>query len=56
VNERRRQQHERRKREKRTSVKGRDWVLAKKEAQRKQGLDVRPDTKYTARKRSGPKW
>ena len=30
-----------------------DWILAKKERRRKQGKDVRPDTKYTGRKRSG---
>ncbi|GIY67955.1 hypothetical protein CDAR_243581 [Caerostris darwini] len=35
------------------SVKRRDWVLAKKEKLRKKSMDVRPDTKYTARKRSG---
>ncbi|PRP76919.1 hypothetical protein PROFUN_06197 [Planoprotostelium fungivorum] len=40
---------------KRSSVKDRDWVIKKKESQRKKGKDVRPDTKYTARKRSGPK-
>ncbi|XP_054711994.1 probable 18S rRNA (guanine-N(7))-methyltransferase [Uloborus diversus] len=31
----------------------RDWVLEKKERRRRQGKDVKPDTKYTARKRSG---
>jgi len=46
--------HERKKNH-RTSVKNRDWVLAKKESQRKKGKEVRPDTKYTARKR-GPKF
>lgn len=30
-----------------------DWVLKKKEAQRKKGVETRPDSKYTARKRSG---
>lgn len=33
--------------------KSRDWILAKKERRRRQGLETRPDTKYTARKRSG---
>jgi len=33
--------------------KSRDWVLAKKERRRRQGKEVREDTKYTARKRSG---
>jgi len=31
--------------------KSRDWILDKKERARKKGLDVRPDTKYTGRKR-----
>jgi len=31
--------------------KSRDWILEKKERQRKKGKDVRPDTKYTGRKR-----
>jgi len=38
---------------KRDPVKSKNWVLKKKESQRKKGLDVRPDSKYTARKRSG---
>lgn len=29
------------------------WLLEKKERRRKQGKEVRPDTKYTGRKRSG---
>lgn len=29
----------------------RDWVLAKKDRQRKQGKDVRKDSRYTARRR-----
>jgi len=37
----------------REGVKSRNWVLKKKESQRRKGLDVRPDSKYTARKRSG---
>lgn len=32
-------------------VKTKDWILDKKERQRKKGKDVRPDTKYTGRKR-----
>lgn len=39
----------------RVPVKSRDWVLEKKARQRRQGRDVRPDTKYTGRKR-GPKY
>mmetsp|Transcript_5118 Transcript_5118/g.16100 ORF Transcript_5118/g.16100 Transcript_5118/m.16100 type:complete len:329 (+) Transcript_5118:32-1018(+) len=31
--------------------KDRDWLLAKKEFQRRQGRDVRPDTKFSGRKR-----
>ena len=31
--------------------KSKDWILQKKEVQRKKGKDVRPDTKYTGRKR-----
>eukprot|EP00741_Cyanophora_paradoxa_P019489 tig00021127_g18813.t1 len=38
---------------KRASVKSRDWVLNKKERQRTQGKHVRPDSKYTGRKRQG---
>ncbi|XP_053207232.1 probable 18S rRNA (guanine-N(7))-methyltransferase [Panonychus citri] len=33
--------------------KSREWILAKKERRRRQGKDVREDTKYTGRKRSG---
>ena len=32
-------------------VKSRSWVVAKKEAQRRRGVETRPDSKYTARKR-----
>ena len=35
--------------------KTRDWILDKKERARKKGRDVRPDTKYTGRKRRD-KW
>ncbi|RMC10872.1 hypothetical protein DUI87_12584 [Hirundo rustica rustica] len=31
--------------------KSRDWILEKKERRRRQGKEVRPDTKYTGRKR-----
>ncbi|CAM9135354.1 unnamed protein product [Choristocarpus tenellus] len=33
------------------AAKSRDWVLAKKDRQRKQGREVREDTKFTGRKR-----
>lgn len=36
---------------KRKNGKSKDWILNKKESQRKKGKDVRPDTKYTGRKR-----
>jgi len=39
----------------RAAVKSQDWVREKKERQRRQGRAVRPDTKYTGRKR-GPKF
>eukprot|EP01091_Cochliopodium_minus_P013377 TRINITY_DN4296_c0_g2_i1.p1 TRINITY_DN4296_c0_g2~~TRINITY_DN4296_c0_g2_i1.p1 ORF type:complete len:280 (-),score=78.97 TRINITY_DN4296_c0_g2_i1:31-870(-) len=39
------------KKKKSRNIKDRNWVLRKKEIQRFQGKDVRPDTKYTARKR-----
>jgi 18S rRNA (guanine1575-N7)-methyltransferase len=32
-------------------VKSKDWVLAKKDRQKRQGKEVRPDSKYTARSR-----
>jgi 18S rRNA (guanine1575-N7)-methyltransferase len=35
----------------REGIKSRDWVMQKKERQRKQGKDTRQDTKYTGRKR-----
>ena len=38
----------------RGDVKGsRDWVLRKKERQRRQGRNVKRDSKYTARRRAG---
>lgn len=48
-----------RERERRRDIRGkppkksRDWILQKKERRRRQGKDVREDTKYTGRKRSG---
>lgn len=36
---------------KRAGLKSRDWILQKKEQQRRRGLEVRPDSKYTGRKR-----
>eukprot|EP00298_Acanthocystis_sp_HF-20_P026818 c4649_g1_i1.p1 GENE.c4649_g1_i1~~c4649_g1_i1.p1 ORF type:complete len:277 (+),score=119.65 c4649_g1_i1:43-873(+) len=46
--------HQRRKRKggKGDQESTREWVLAKKERQRRQGKNVRPDTRYTARKRT----
>jgi 18S rRNA (guanine1575-N7)-methyltransferase len=36
---------------KKKGVKTKDWIVQKKETQRKKGKDVRPDSKFTARKR-----
>jgi 18S rRNA (guanine1575-N7)-methyltransferase len=36
---------------KKKGVKTKEWILHKKEAQRKKGKNVRPDSKYTARRR-----
>lgn len=36
---------------KKPGVKSREWIINKKERQRKQGNEVREDSKYTARKR-----
>jgi len=36
---------------KKKGVKTKEWILHKKETERKRGKNVRPDTKYTARKR-----
>lgn len=33
--------------------KSKDWIMAKKEKRRQKGVDVREDSKYTGRKRSG---
>jgi 18S rRNA (guanine1575-N7)-methyltransferase len=32
---------------------GKDWIQKKKERQRRQGKEVREDSKYTGRKRTG---
>jgi 18S rRNA (guanine1575-N7)-methyltransferase len=37
----------------RPSVKSKDWVIQKKERQRKQGKSIKSDSKYTGRKRAG---
>uniref|UniRef100_A0A8C6T1M5 18S rRNA (guanine-N(7))-methyltransferase n=1 Tax=Neogobius melanostomus TaxID=47308 RepID=A0A8C6T1M5_9GOBI len=34
-----------------SAKKGKDWIMEKKERRRRQGRNVRPDTKYTARQR-----
>uniref|UniRef100_A0A3Q2CDV8 18S rRNA (guanine-N(7))-methyltransferase n=1 Tax=Cyprinodon variegatus TaxID=28743 RepID=A0A3Q2CDV8_CYPVA len=34
-----------------SAKKGRDWIMEKKERRRRQGKEVRPDTKYTGRQR-----
>lgn len=36
---------------KKKGVKTKEWILHKKESQRRKGKNVRPDTKYTARRR-----
>ena len=36
---------------KKGGAKTKEWIVHKKETQRKKGKDTRPDTKYTARKR-----
>jgi 18S rRNA (guanine1575-N7)-methyltransferase len=38
---------------KQKGVKTKEWIVHKKETQRKKGKDVRPDSKYTARRRRG---
>ena len=35
------------------NMKNRDWILKKKDRQRRKGEETRPNTKYTGRKRSG---
>lgn len=36
---------------KKKGIKTKEWIIKKKETQRKRGKSVRPDTKYTARRR-----
>lgn len=36
---------------KKKGIKTKEWIVNKKETQRKKGKDVRPDSKYTARRR-----
>jgi len=36
---------------KKGGIKTKEWIVHKKEVQRKKGKNVRPDTKYTARRR-----
>ena len=36
---------------KKAAYKSKEWIMKKKDRQRKQGKDVRPDTKYTGRRR-----
>lgn len=43
----------RREREARVAPKSKAWILKKKEARRRKGLETRPDTKYTGRRRPG---
>ena len=38
-------------RKKKGGIKTKEWILHKKDTQRRKGKDVRPDTKYTARRR-----
>ena len=38
-------------RKKKGGIKTKEWIVHKKETQRKKGKDVRPDSKYTARRR-----
>jgi len=38
---------------KKNGFKSRDWILKKKERQRRKGEETRPDSRYTGRKRSG---
>ena len=41
-------------RKKKGGIKTKEWIVHKKETERKRGKQVRPDTKYTARKRPTP--
>lgn len=40
----------------RPAMKSKEWILRKKDTQRLQGKDVRPDSKYTGRRRKNQKW
>ncbi|KAI2497514.1 Methyltransferase involved in Williams-Beuren syndrome [Fragilaria crotonensis] len=40
-------------RKKKGGIKTKEWIVQKKETQRTKGKDVRPDSKYTARRRPG---
>jgi len=51
--QRKRESKRRGKNKEREPIKSKNWVLKKKERQRKQGKKVRPDSQYTARPRSG---
>ncbi|XP_070571656.1 18S rRNA (guanine-N(7))-methyltransferase-like [Ptychodera flava] len=42
-----------RRKDRKSVKKSRDWILEKKERRRRQGRDVRPDSKFTGRRRSG---
>lgn len=53
--EARRAKHKSGKRREKSSVKGKAWIQAKKQAQSRRGVEVRPDSKYTGRKR-GPRF
>uniref|UniRef100_A0A7S1KP02 18S rRNA (guanine(1575)-N(7))-methyltransferase Bud23 C-terminal domain-containing protein n=1 Tax=Percolomonas cosmopolitus TaxID=63605 RepID=A0A7S1KP02_9EUKA len=41
------------KKKKKASFRSKEWIIQKKERARKKGKEVRPDSKYTGRKRSG---
>lgn len=51
--ERRNKEKSKSRKRQRDPVKSKNWILKKKEKQRQQGKEVRLDTKYTGRKRSG---
>jgi len=48
-----RKRQEKGKKSDRPSVKSKEWIIQKKERQRRQGKEVKADTKYTGRKRLG---
>eukprot|EP01135_Chromosphaera_perkinsii_P012033 Nk52_evm1s2573 gene=Nk52_evmTU1s2573 len=49
--ERRRHRHHRNKNGKRVGMKSKEWIMSKKDRARRQGKEVREDTKFTGRKR-----